>query len=238
MIRLVCAVVVLGVANLVIADEPSPMMRATPDEHGVLIVAGGSSILYYQRAAKSLDGNWPRANYVNLYGLDGNLITEDFPTDHRHHRGVFWAWHQVLVGDKHLGDSWVCKDFVWDVQSVETPGDEDSKSIVATVLWKSPDHVDSSGEMVPVVRERSTITAHRQKQRYRQIDFEISLLALVADVRIGGSDDAKGYGGFSPRIKLNQQTRFVSADGDVAAIKTAIQAGMWINIADQNLPCL
>ncbi len=35
------------------------------------------------------------------------------------------------------------------------------------------------------------------------IDFEISLLALADGIRIGGSDDEKGYGGFSPRIKLN-----------------------------------
>ena len=172
-------------------------------------------------------------DYVHpLYDLDGKVISEDFPPDHPHHRGVFWAWHQVWVGEKKLGDPWSCKRFIWDIQSVETSGDADSQSIVATILWKSPDCLDDDGKMIPVVRERTTITVHARTQTYRLIEFRISLLATADEVKIGGSEDVKGYGGFSPRMQLNGQQRFVSRQGDVQPVTKAIEAGPWINITD------
>ena len=63
------------------------------------------AIAYYP---KSREGTHTRNNYVDLFDFQGHEITEDFPADHLHHRGVFWAWHQVLVNGKQLGDSWEC----------------------------------------------------------------------------------------------------------------------------------
>lgn len=41
-----------------------------------------------------------RSTYVHpLYGLDGEVLTDDFPADHTHHRGLFWAWPHVRVGE-------------------------------------------------------------------------------------------------------------------------------------------
>lgn len=37
----------------------------------------------------------------------------------------------------------------------------------------------------------------------RKIDFQIELLALENDMRLGGSEGAKGYGGFTTRIRLS-----------------------------------
>lgn len=68
---------------------------------GVLVKQGEEKVFFYQREAKSKDGKYPRANYVHpLYGIDGAELTEDFPADHLHHRGIFWAWHQVIIGEK------------------------------------------------------------------------------------------------------------------------------------------
>src|SRR5215204_623293 len=40
-----------------------------------------------------------RSSYIHpLYGLDGEVLTDDFPTDHFHHRGLFWAWPHVKIG--------------------------------------------------------------------------------------------------------------------------------------------
>ncbi len=206
-------------------------MHAVPDENGVLVLQGDTPVLYYQRTTKSLDGKWPRAGYVHpLHDLNGNVISEDFPADHGHHRGIFWAWHQVWIGDKQIGDPWLCKDFVWDVTDVETSSHENAASIRADVQWKSPTYTDASGEMIPIVRERTNITVHAAQPSYRLIDFDISLLALVEQVRIGGSEDDKGYGGFSPRIELTHDQRFIASDGEIEPTKTAIAAGDWINI--------
>ena len=49
----------------------------------------------------------PHSCYIHpLYGLDGEVLTDDFPADHLHHRGVFWAWPHVTVDGRHL-DLWM-----------------------------------------------------------------------------------------------------------------------------------
>ena len=47
-----------------------------------------------------------RSCYMHpLYGLSGEVLTDDFPQDHYHHHGVFWTWPHVLVdGQSH--DLW------------------------------------------------------------------------------------------------------------------------------------
>ena len=50
-----------------------------------------------------------RSSYIHpLYGLDGEMLTDDFPKDHYHHRGLFWAWPRVRIGDQHY-DLWMLK---------------------------------------------------------------------------------------------------------------------------------
>ena len=73
-----------------------------------------------------------------MYDLDGNVLTEDFPKDHPHHRGIFWAWHQVRVDGKNAGDSWAARDFSWDVQEAKVTADDGkSAAIDVQVIWKS-----------------------------------------------------------------------------------------------------
>ena len=227
---LIGTLVIVLFANGVDAQE----LSVTTTENTVLVAEADRPVLVYQRATKSLDGLMPRAGYVHpLYGLDGQELTEDFPSDHRHHRGVFWAWHQVWVGDQQLGDPWLCKDFQWDVQSVETKAGDDSVALLALVHWRSPQYVDDAGTAVAIIEERTGITVHSRQLTYRLIDFDISLRALVGDVSIGGSDDSKGYGGFSPRIKLTPDQRFRSEAGELEPIRTAMDAGPWVDVADQ-----
>lgn len=223
---------VIGNAQEVAKPKTRPALRAVADTEGLLVFDSDRPVFYYQKATLSLGGNWPRANYVHpLYGLDGEILTEDFPVDHRHHRGVFWAWHQVLIGDVAAGDPWICRDFVWDVTDVQASPADQAITVAADVTWKSPQYTDPKGAMIPIVREWTKITAFAATPTYRLIDFEITLLALVEKVHIGGSDDAKGYGGFSPRIKLSDSIRFTGTDGNVEPQNTAVTAGNWINMA-------
>ena len=93
--------------------------------------------------------------------------------------------------------------------------------------------MDEQGAEIPIAREQVLITVHSTREDYRQIDFEIMIQALVEDLRIGGSDDEKGYGGFSPRIELNPDQVFRSAQGILEPAKLAIQAGPWVDISDE-----
>lgn len=202
-------------------------------DSGVLFKEGKDSVLFYQTANKELNGMHKRSNYIHpLYSLDGKVLTEDFPVDHPHHRGVFWAWHQLYVGDQRIGDGWEIKDFSWDVLSVKelkTEGQE--KRIKANVVWKSHLWMDNKGKEKPLVSEYTTITVFPAEQNYRQIDIEISLIAMEPNTRIGGSEDKKGYGGFSPRIRSLEDIIFTSPTGLVKPQVLPIKAGGWIDIS-------
>lgn len=207
------------------------------NREGVLVREGTDSVLFYQKKTKSKQGEAPRANYIHpLYDLDGAVLTEDFPEDpphhHWHQRGVFWAWHQVLVDGQAMGDMWDCKDFVWDVHALNTQQHQDgSLSLLASTYWTSPRLTDAQEKQEPFVEEKTTIRVHPATADYRVIDFDISLRALLPHVMIGGKDDFKGYGGFSVRMKLPEDLTFVSTDGEVTPTTTMLTAGPWMDIS-------
>jgi len=144
----------------------------------------------------------------------------------------FWAWHQLWLGDVKVGDPWATVDSRWDIYhaKVSTP-DSESRSLRIGLYWKSPLRTDSAGKPVPLVKETTTITVHRAKDDMRKIDFQIELLAMQDDMRLGGSEDAKGYGGFSTRIKLPQGLAFTGTDGPVEPTTLSLEAGPWIDIS-------
>ncbi len=217
-------------AALLGCSQPRDIL-VTQTDQGFLFQQADDNILFYQKAPKSFDGAYTRNNYVHpLWTLDGDTLTEDYPPDHAHHRGIFWTWHQTWVGETRLGDAWECRDFVWDVVETQvTDAEHGAKTLSAKVMWKSPDFVDENGEMIPAVEENTHITVHPRSENYRAIDFEISLIALQNDVKIGGSEDVKGYGGFSPRIKCVDDLAFHSTIGQVQPQNEAIDAGPWMN---------
>ncbi|MCH2212076.1 MAG: PmoA family protein [Fuerstiella sp.] len=208
-------------------SEPSAADRLCVkfSDEGAEISEGTSRILFYQKKPKSLNGEHTRAGYVHpLYDLDGNVLTQDFPEDHLHHRGIFWAWTQLYVGKTRVGNPWWCRDFLADVERVECLEDhEDSAAVRATVYWTSPQWTDPNGQPKPIVREVTTIRAYRRQADTRAIDFEIQLLALEKDVSIGGSENAKGYGGFSPRIRLPDGIRFTADYGEVEPQRLSVE---------------
>lgn len=202
------------------------------NEQGVRILEGADSVLFYQRAVRSQDGQYPRNNYIHpLYSLDNTVLTEDFPEDHLHHRGVFWAWHQNYVGDQSVGDAWAIDDFAWNVADVQVKTYPDSCVLQTEVLWQSPRWIDDSGDPKPLVHEEATIVVHPARNNYRIIDFRIALYALEDSVSIGGSEDEKGYSGFSWRIPLPEEVSFTGEKGEVEPRTLALDAGSWMDIA-------
>ena len=202
-------------------------------EQGFAITEGDTKIMSYQRRHTSLNGKYKRANYIHpFYGLDGEVLTEDFPPDHPHHRGISWSWHQVWLGDKKLGDSWAASDFFWDVYNARVlKVDSESRALQLNVLWKSPLYTDASGQMKPFVKETTIIRVFRAEDNIRKVDFQISLLALEDDIRLGGSEDAKGYGGFTTRIKLPDGLSFMGTNGPVEPNILAVEGGPWLDFS-------
>ncbi len=53
------------------------------------------------------EGRRRRAAYVHpIWGIQGELLTDDFPRDHYHHHGLFWSWPHVSIGGRDY-DLWV-----------------------------------------------------------------------------------------------------------------------------------
>ena len=146
-----------------------PAIQVGKHADGYEIREGDRQVLFYQLAPKSIDGEYERSNYIHpLYGLDGEILTEDFPKDHLHHRGVYWTWHQVFIGDIRAGDPWMAKDFSWDVQdsAVLDAGD----GVTARIHWKSPDFKQGQE---PIVEETAVVRVHPTEGDQQKIDFDL-----------------------------------------------------------------
>jgi hypothetical protein len=232
-------VVILGAASLVAAGafvaaprEPAAV-RITKAPEGYWFSEGDTKVLFYQAERKSLpNGQAARSNYFHpLYDLDGNVVTEDFPKDHIHHRGIFWAWHQVRVNGATVQDQWVNRDSFWTLQDARTVSDDRSASLALRVVWESPRFTDAQDQRRPFVEEQSVTRVHRAEGAIRKIDFHQQLKALVDGVEIGGSDDAKGYGGFSYRVVMPADIRFTGAQGVVTPIENAVSPSPWMDVS-------
>ena len=223
----------LGVGAIVAAPVEQAAMRITKDPQGYWFSENDTRILFYQAERKALaDGRAARSNYFHpLYDLDGQVVTEDFPEDHIHHRGIFWAWHQVQIGGATVQDQWVNRDSLWTVQDARIESDARSASLALRVFWESPRFTDGRGQHRPFVEERSVTRVHRAEGAIRKIDFHQRLAALVDGVEIGGSEDAKGYGGFSYRIVLPPDIRFTGTQGVVTPIENAVPASPWMDVS-------
>ena len=212
--------------------QTPPALRAVTSDDGVWVQEGDTKVLFYQRKPKSKDGKYTRANYVHpLYDLDGEPITEDFPADHLHHRGIFWAWHQVTIGGKAVGDPWALKDCGWDIRDVKAESSDGTMSLRTTVHWVSPLWLDATRTQKPFVREQAIIRVHRAEKDRRVVDFDIGLTALEPDTRIGGATPTPGYGGFSPRVRLPKDVRFLGPKGEVKPLPGPVDAAPWIDVA-------
>lgn len=202
-------------------------IQVTRQAEGYLFEEGVRPVMFYQLIAKSLNGEYGRSNYIHpLYGLDGEVLTEDFPEDHRHHRGIFWTWPQVLIGEVQGGDPWMAKSFSWDVQ--ESRVLESRDGVRVRFHWKSPNFRDGQEA---IAEETTIIRVHESEGSIQKIDFEIRLKPQHDDTRLGGSEDDKGYGGFSARIRMRKDLTFITASGPVTASRNAIEAGAWMDFS-------
>ena len=197
-------------------------------ESGIELWEDSSLVFFYQQKPKSLNGNYARNNYIHpLMSLDGDTLTDDFPADHVYHRGIFWAWHQIYIDTQYVSDSWILIDFISDVITVNTITTNTQAKMELQLLWKSPAY--HSGE--PYIEENTQITVDPITKGMRKIDFKISLLALVPGVKIGGSDDEKGYGGLSLRIKMPDGLIFTSNSSQIIPQNLQIKAGPWMDFS-------
>ena len=210
----------------------TPVKKSTftvkENEEGIELSENSAPVFFYQRKPKSLNGSYICNNYLHpVYNLSGEIITEESPPDHPYHRGIFWAWHQLYVDNKSIGDGWIMENISQDVVDIETKLSNKIAQFNINALWKSSSLNDGN----PFIDERTSIIVYKRESNIRIIDFEIALKSLVEGVQIGGADDEKGYGGFCVRVKLPESLVFTSENGRVIPQNLQIKSGPWMDFS-------
>jgi hypothetical protein len=126
-----------------------------------------------------------------------------------------------------LGDGWTNDSISQEVVKITSELRDDIAQFKLNVLW----HSSVSDDGKPFIDERTTIEVHKLEGGIRKIDFEITLKALVKELKIGGSADQKGYGGFCVRMRLPDSLVFTSENGPVMPRDLQIEAGPWMDFS-------
>src|SRR5258705_3430821 len=120
----------------------------------------------------------------------------------------------------------MCENISWKPVKVKVKKSEGRVMLQSEILWNA----ELDNKPTPLVREKTKITVFKSASQYRILDFDIHLTALVNNLKIGGSDDPKGYGGFSIRLKLPKDITFISENKKIIPEETPVRAGPWMDI--------
>lgn len=145
---------------------------------------------------------YARGDYISpLFGPSGEVLTEDYPKDHPHHRGIWWSWPVTRWKDE-VRDIWAVVG-VWSrpVAIRRAEGGPAFALLEAENVWKWEDRA-------AIVKEEVLIRAHKQETLGRFIDVEIRLTGLADGVAIGGRPKG-GYGGFALRAAPTKDQQIV-----------------------------
>ncbi len=173
----------------------------------------GAPALVYNYGPQHRPGapeNQRRCCYIfPVYTPAGVSMLDDFPHDHWHHRGLFWAWPLVETAGKNY-DLWMAMTAAH--RSEKTPvvaaaGGE--ARLEAQNLWRAGGR--------DIVRENVRLTVFPAQVAVREFDMGLTWEALTAPVTLRGSPTReKSYGGLGARFAGRQGT-ILRADGEVLA---------------------
>jgi len=135
----------------------------------------------------------PRSNYIHpLIGPGGETLTLDWPVDHPHHRGIYWAWPEVEYGGE-LGDLHALQRvFARPTGRKRLSRHREWARIEAENFWEWDDRG-------PVVREVAIIHTTRSNPEGRFVDLEFYFTALKDGVSLARRG-TNAYGGLNIRL--------------------------------------
>jgi len=139
-----------------------------------------------------------RSTYIHpIYGLDGEVLTDDFPKDHYGHRGLFWGWPHVNIGAQHYD--------LWDLRGIEQRFERwlarDAGAAGASIGIQNGWYV---GER-KVVQEQVWLRASPSSKHERVLDVALTLVPIGDPLTLQGAE-GKSYGGFTFRFAPRTNT--------------------------------
>lgn len=200
-----------GAFTGVIAAENSLFRFASLDDRSLGLWEADRPVLVYNHGIIRKPGvpeRLARSTYVHpLYGVDGEVLTDDFPADHLHHRGLFWAWPHVRVGQLHY-DLWqlrgIRQEFErWLRREVSGP-----EAILAVENgWYTGSE--------KVMAERVEFRVHPVEGETRAVDVAFEWQVLQGPLSLQGAE-GKSYGGLTLRFAPGTNTTIIIPAGQIA----------------------
>jgi len=223
-LRALLACALLLVAGPALADPAiGKRVDAVFADDAVTLTEAGKTVLVYRTKPLDPAAEPGRSNYVGaLYAPDGTALTEDRPGDHPHQRGVWWAWMKVQTGGKTVADGWYMKGLSYSLREKKFLGDaEGGGTLTVDVDWI----VNSGPEVAYVARETTKVTVRPLKGGARRVEFDTTITSRVDSLGLGGSEDDRGFGGFSIRLVDPEHLTFASGGKTIVPNGAAITAG-------------
>jgi hypothetical protein len=170
-----------------------------------------SPVFVYHFDARQADGSSPgyrRSDYLHpVYTPDGVIVTDDFPPEHPHHRGISWMWPAVIVDGK--------KYDLWKMVGIgQRPLRWTARQAGAHRAHLGVENGWFVGERL-VVKEAVDIVVHAASRRERSFDLALTFEAAGSSVRLEGDNPnfGKGYGGLAFRLAPSESTLLRTDNG-------------------------
>ncbi|HWP43796.1 MAG TPA: DUF6807 family protein, partial [Blastocatellia bacterium] len=149
--------------------EAAQGVEAVRTAEGVFITAAGRPVLTYRAGPGELPSAdvkpiFRRGGYIHpVYTPSGRIITDDYPEDHRHHHGIWFAWTRTEF-DGRRPDFWNMGDGTGKVEFVSL--DETWRGPVHAGLRAHHRYVDLSGpQPAAVLNEEWRVTVYNVGHR-------------------------------------------------------------------------
>jgi hypothetical protein len=183
----------------------------TPDEHGHVLKAPDGRQVGRFMTRKPADATLSVDSVCCLYPVltpSGVPISEFAPSDHKHHRGIFFGWPNVEHGGGKVSDFWGWGKFgpytnrvITNLSVRLSEADADHAVLAIRNEWLA------EGESL--IQEATTLSV-REKAGAYVLSYELQFTAVVDLVFKETS-----LGGFCPRVLKSSQTVVSSPKGKV-----------------------
>ena len=222
----VVLLIALGSCASVVESESRFTIEVDQAAGAIRIFEGEAPVLAYNHGFQLPEGlplDRERAGYLHpIWGLDGEVLTDDFPPDHVHHRGASLMWPRMKVGELAV-ELWHIRGLRGHFEEIlDASASEEGALLVLSNLWILDDGTKAA-------RERVRILAHPAGPLGRAIDLEFRIEALKEPIMLQGQVQ-KGYGGLNLRFAPRMDT-VLCTDAGVQSADSDRQPFAWADLS-------
>ncbi len=136
-----------------------------------------------------------RACYMHpVWGLHGEVFTDDFPRDHYHHHGVFWTWPHIGIEGREYnswaGDNIEQRYVAWLYKA--------AGPVAAQLAVENGWFIEPEFQRKAMI-ERVWMRAFKASEGSRAIDIEFTWIPTETPITLWGAG-GKSYGGLTVRF--------------------------------------